>query len=272
MRSLALPFVFTFVAFTASAGEPKDDYFTTSDHIKIHYMTLGDQGSWVVLIHGYTDSAKRMFFGTGIAAALAPNHRVVAIDNRNHGLSDKPEPNAPGRDEDTIELMDHLGIQKAHIHGYSMGGGFTGSLLAKHPERFITAAFGGAGIQETDSALREKAIALDKPMPTPQGAEAAAFNRLRELAAARAKQASPSAPAPAPLQIDLTKVTIPVLAINGEFDGPHMKTQRMWRELSNFQNLVLPGKNHMSAIAVGGLMPQLYTDTLVAFINAHDAN
>ena len=72
----------------------------------------------------------------------------------------------------------------------------------KHPERFVTAAFGGAGVQETDPALREKAIALDKPMPTPQGAEAAAFNRLRELAAARAKQAGPSAPAPAPLQIE----------------------------------------------------------------------
>ena len=250
--------------------EAKEDYFTTSDGIKIHYITLGARGSWVVLIHGYTDRAERMFFYTGVAQALAGNHRVVALDNRNHGLSDKPEPNGAGRAEDAIELMDHLKIQKAHIHGYSMGGAFTGQLLASHPERFMTAAFGGSGIQETDPKLRENAIAMDKPMPEPQGAEAAAFQRLREVAAKRAEAKGGATAAPTPLQIDLTKVTIPVLAINGEFDGPHMKTERMARELKNFQNVILPGKNHMSAIAVGGPMPPQYIESLVQFVNSHD--
>jgi pimeloyl-ACP methyl ester carboxylesterase len=147
--------------------QPKEGYFATSDGVKIHYLTLGDKGSWVVLIHGYTDRAQRMFFDTGIAQALAPKHRVVALDNRNHGLSDKPEPNGSGRAEDVIELMDHLKIRKAHIHGYSMGGALTAQLLARHPQRFITAGFGGSGIQETDPALREKAAGMDKPMPAP---------------------------------------------------------------------------------------------------------
>jgi pimeloyl-ACP methyl ester carboxylesterase len=274
------------------AEEPKNDYFTTSDGVKIHYITMGDHGSWVVLIHGFSDSAQRMFFTTGIAPALAKNHRVVAIDNRNHGLSDKPNPNGSGRAEDTIELMDHLQIAKAHIHGYSMGGGFTGALLASHPERFITAIFGGSGIQEVDEDLRKKAAAMDTPMPTPQGAEAAAFQRLRERSAAAAAargnttaptaastaSASPSTTTTTPagrpvavLQIDLTKVTIPVLAINGEFDSPHTKTQRMSRELKNFSNVILPAKNHVGAIAVGGPMPQQYIDSLVDFIDANDA-
>jgi pimeloyl-ACP methyl ester carboxylesterase len=264
------------------AEEPKNDYFTTSDGVKIHYITMGDHGSWVVLIHGFSDSAQRMFFSTGIAPALAKNHRVVAIDNRNHGLSDKPNPNGSGRAEDTIELMDHLQIAKAHIHGYSMGGGFTGVLLASHPERFITAIFGGSGIQEVDEDLRKKAAAMDTPMPTPQGAEAAAFQHLRERSAAaaagrgaaNASGATPNAtPAPRPggLQIDLAKVTIPVLAINGEFDSPHAKTQRMSRELKNFSNVILPAKNHVGAIAVGGPMPQQYIDSLVDFIDANDA-
>lgn len=264
------------------AEEPKNDYFTTSDGVKIHYITMGDHGSWVVLIHGFSDSAQRMFFSTGIAPALAKNHRVVAIDNRNHGLSDKPNPNGSGRAEDTIELMDHLQIAKAHIHGYSMGGGFTGVLLASHPERFITAIFGGSGIQEVDEDLRKKAAAMDTPMPTPQGAEAAAFQHLRERSAAAAAGRGASnglgagpnatpAPRPAGLQIDLTKVTIPVLAINGEFDSPHAKTQRMSRELKNFSNVILPAKNHVGAIAVGGPMPQQYIDSLVDFIDAIDA-
>jgi pimeloyl-ACP methyl ester carboxylesterase len=265
LASLAIPAV--------QATEPKSDFFTTSDGVKIHYITLGDQGSWVVLIHGFTDSAQRMFFTTGIAPALAKNHRVVAIDNRNHGLSDKPQPNGSGRAEDTIELMDHLKIDKAHIHGYSMGGGFTGQLLATHPDRFITAAFGGSGIQEVDPELRKKAASMDTPMPPPQGAEAAAFQRLRERAAAGRQGAGPGSAAPTPPpgpKIDLATIAFPVLAINGEFDSPHVKTQRMSRELRNFSNVILPGRNHMSAIAVGGPMPQQYIDTLVDFINAND--
>lgn len=265
------------LAFTLSGAtvgnEPRSDFFTASDGVKIHYLTLGDHGSWVVLIHGYTDSARRMFFSTGIAQALAPNHRVVAIDNRNHGESDKPTPGGAGRAEDTIELMDHLHIAKAHIHGYSMGGGITGQLLATHPDRFITAAFGGSGIPEADPELRKQAAALDKPMPAPQGAEAEAFKHLRETvaAAAAARGDKPGAAVPRqPLQIDLTTITVPVFAVNGEFDSPHAKTQRMWRELGDFTNVVLPGKNHMSAIAVGQPMDQQYVENLVAFINSHD--
>jgi pimeloyl-ACP methyl ester carboxylesterase len=256
------------------AAEPKHEYFTTSDGVKIHYMTLGNKGSWVVLIHGYTDNADRMWFRTGIAESLAKNHRVVALDNRNHGLSDKPEQHGSGRAEDTIELMDHLKIQKAHIHGYSMGGGFVGRLMASHPERFITAVFGGSGISETDEALRTAAAALDPPMPEPQGAEAAAFKQLRDSAAARTATAgAPSTAAPRPaLEIDLKSIRFPVLAINGEFDRPFSKTQRLWRELANFQNVVLRKKNHVSAIMVGGPMPPEYIDALVKFINANDVN
>jgi pimeloyl-ACP methyl ester carboxylesterase len=282
--AVSLPIVAAFLALPIlKAEEPKNDYFTTSDGVKIHYMTMGDHGTWVVLIHGFSDSAQRMFFTTGIAPALAKNHRVVAIDNRNHGLSDKPSPNGPGRAEDTIELMDHLKIDKAHIHGYSMGGSFTGALLATHPERFITAIFGGSGIQEVDEDLRKKAAAMDTPMPAPQGAEAADFQHLRERSAAAAAASrgtagtsSPTTTTPAGrpvavLQIDLTKITIPVLAINGEFDSPHAKTQRMSRELKNFSNVILPAKNHVGAIAVGGPMPQQYVDSLVDFIDANDA-
>src|SRR5678816_540166 len=110
-------------------------FFTASDGVKIHYLTAGNSGSWVVLIHGYMDSAQRMWFTTGIAPALAKTHRVVALDNRNHGQSDKPQPNGTGRALDVIELMDHLKIQRAHIHGYSMGGGMTGQLLGIAPQR-----------------------------------------------------------------------------------------------------------------------------------------
>jgi pimeloyl-ACP methyl ester carboxylesterase len=55
--------------------------------------------------------------------------------------------------EDVIELMDHLKIQRAHIHGYSMGGGIVGTLLGMIPDRFITAGFGGSGMNETNPRI-----------------------------------------------------------------------------------------------------------------------
>jgi pimeloyl-ACP methyl ester carboxylesterase len=273
-------------AFAASAGPPSHDFFTTKDGVKIHYMQSGTSGSYVVLIHGYTGSAEGNWYRNGVAEKLSENHRVVAIDCRNHGRSDKPTPGGPGKAEDVIELMDHLKIAKAHIHGYSMGGGITGSLLATNPQRFITASFGGSGVPETDEELRKRAAAMDKEGVDPQEAEASKNLRIRnamdngktkeeaeKLAsqppAPRPAAARPAAGAPARPPLDLTKVTIPVLAINGELDRPHAKTARMYRELNNFQNIVLPGKSHLTAIAAP-YIPKEYPEGLARFINAND--
>lgn len=259
----------------ANASEPTEHNFDASDGVNIHYYTVGDEGPWVMLVHGFTDTGMRMWFSTGIAEALAVNHRVVALDNRNHGKSDKPTPNGSGRAEDVLELMDHLSIDKAHIHGYSMGGGITGRLLASNPDRFITAGFGGSGIYEADEALRTQAAALDPEMPEPTGLAAAAYKRLRDsVAKSRAasgdKEEAPARRFRAALEIDLSALEVPVIAINGEFDRPYSKSQRMWREIKNFTNVILPGKNHITAIGVGVPMDEIYISEMVRFINSHD--
>ena len=275
--------------FAAAADEPTHEFFTTSDGVKIHYMQLGRSGTPVILVHGYTGSAEGNWFRNGIAEALARNHRVVALDCRNHGRSDKPQPRGPGKWEDVIELMDHLKIEKAHLHGYSMGGSITGRILAAHPERLITAAFGGSGIRDTDQAWIDKTPA-DADGTDPEEAQArralrirAAMDNGKTQAEAEALADAPPPPPPAaseggsavaaaaraPLEIDLAKVTIPVLAINGEFDRPYAKTFRMWRELDDFTNVIRPGKSHLTAIAAP-FMPKEYTESLVRFIDAND--
>ncbi|MDR1990611.1 MAG: alpha/beta hydrolase [Acidobacteriaceae bacterium] len=269
IRSVVALAALTLCASTALAQSPKEDYFTTSDGIKIHYLTAGTTGSWVVLIHGYSDNAERMWFSTGIAPALAKNHRIVALDNRNHGKSDRPVPGGTGKAEDIIELMDHLGIQKAHIHGYSMGGSLTARLLSMIPGRFITAGFGGSGIPESDPTLRAQADAMDEALPKAQGDDAAAMDRFRQRVATSRPQGTPPVSAQ-PLTIDLKHLTIPILAVNGSFDSPYAKTQRIWREAPLFQNVILEGKTHLTAIASTGA-PPLYIQSMVAFINAYDA-
>ena len=250
----------------------KSHFFTTSDGIKIHYLTHGDSGSWVMLIHGYSDSAQRMWFNTGIAPEIAKRHRVVAIDNRNHGQSDKPVPGGSGRAQDVIELMDHLKIDRAHIHGYSMGGGIVGQLLALIPNRFITAGFGGSGMSETSDAYRAAAEAMDDALPKATGADAEGMERFRARVAAARPQGSAAAAtrAPAPPAVDLTKLAIPILAVNGSYDNPYRKTHRLWREVRIFQNVILPGKTHLTAIAAGAAPSQDYIDAIAKFIDMYD--
>lgn len=269
-------------AILAAEGKPAEAFMTTSDGVKIHYYVMG-KGTPVVLIHGYTGTAWGNWFANGIAQALARNHMVVALDCRNHGLSDKPVANGPGKAQDVVELMDHLKITRAHVHGYSMGGGITAQLLAMIPDRMITASFGGSGIPETDPEMRAK-VPPDKQGRDPQEDEASRTLRMRramdlgmskEEAEKLAATPPPARPAPASAaartapQLDLNKLNIPMLAINGEFDRPNAKTTRMTREVKNFTNVVLPGKSHLTAI-MAGYMPQEYVASLVKFINAND--
>jgi pimeloyl-ACP methyl ester carboxylesterase len=249
----------------------KDGTFTTKDGIKIHYLTHGDSGSWVVLVHGYSDNAQRMWFNTGIAPEIAKRHRVVAIDNRNHGQSDKPVPGGSGRAQDVVELMDHLKIERAHIHGYSMGGGIVASLLGMIPDRFITAGFGGSGMNETDAKYRAEAEALDEALPKATGADAEGMDRFRSRVATARPAGSPAAtPAPAAPPVDLAKLDIPILAVNGSFDNPYRKTHRFWREAKTFQNVILPNKTHLTAIAAGAAPDKQYIEVIAKFIDMYD--
>ena len=281
-RSLALALCLGAAPPASADVKPQHAFFTTKDNVKIHYVTLG-KGSPVVLIHGYTGSAEGNWFRNGIAPALAKSHRVIALDCRNHGKSDKPQPGGPGRAEDVLELMDHLKIPKAHLHGYSMGGGIVGRLMALAPERILTAGFGGSGIQEADPEWRAK-VPPDKEGRDPEEATATRnlrIHRAMDLGMSREEaekeadkpRPSPAAPAaaapPRPLEIDLTKIGFPVLAINGEFDRPIAKTHRLWRELRDFTNVVLPGKSHLTAIAAP-YMPPEYTASVVRFIDSND--
>lgn len=280
--SLALGFLIAPAAI--AQDKPTDGYFTTKDNVKIHYVLYG-KGTPVILIHGYTGSAEGNWFANGVAEALARNHKVVAIDCRNHGKSDKPQPNGPGKAEDVIEMMDHLKIQRAHFHGYSMGGGIVARLLTMIPERMITAAFGGSGIGEVEPEWQAK-VPPDKQGRDPE--EDVVSKRLRirhamdngmtreeaEKLAATPPAARPAAASPAPRpagpRLDLTTLNIPMLAINGEFDRPNAKTTRMAREVKNFTNVVLPGKSHLTAIAAG-YIPKQYIESLVKFIDANDS-
>lgn len=132
-----------------------DDF--QSGGVKIHYTVQGD-GPPVVLIHGLLSSAQMNWTLPGITAAVAKHHKVIAIDCRGHGRSDKPEKESdygPAMAEDVVRLLDHLGIKKAHVAGYSMGGMIALKLAVLHPERVESLLLCGMGWLKQGGALQE---------------------------------------------------------------------------------------------------------------------
>ncbi len=91
------------------------------------------QGSPVVLLHGLFGSARNL---GGLARALAPAHRVVSMDLRNHG--DSPHAAGMGYDtmaEDVADTMQAAGLERAAILGHSMGGKVAMRLALSAPQR-----------------------------------------------------------------------------------------------------------------------------------------
>ena len=246
-----------------------------SDGVRIHYMEAGE-GTPVILLHGYTSCCDAGWFANGVAKELARDHRVIGIDARGHGRSEKPHDPAmyPGDQmpTDVIEVLDHLGVGKAHFHGYSMGGGIVTHLMARHPARFITASFGGSGVREEDEALAKQAAERDPKGHDPQQEEGQRTLRERadrdDVALKCVQDGRIAKPSTAP-PLDLASIGFPIQAINGEFDTPVSKTQRLEREAKDFTSVILPGRSH-NTVTTWPFTPRLYVDSIAAFVRAHD--
>lgn len=121
-----------------------------ADGHKIAYGDTG-QGDPIILLHGFGADSWLNWHATGWHRLLLDaGFRVITMDARGHGRSDKPlavEAYAPeGAAGDVIRLMDHLELEQADLFGYSMGARNLAWLLCHFEERLSSAVIGGAGI------------------------------------------------------------------------------------------------------------------------------
>ena len=257
LRLLAL---FVFLG-TAAA---QDRYFDAGG-VRIRYVDMGS-GPAVVLVHGFTGDIERSWINTGVLANLSTDHRVLAFDLRGHGHSGKPhDPRA--YDEiglDVIRLLDHTGVKRAHVVGYSLGGIIIAKLLTTHPERFTSALIGGAAYRrsrsaradrENEAAAREveagmyralivSTAATDEPPP----GEEAILARSREIAGSndvhahaalmRARRALLVSDA------EIAAVRVPTLALVGGADPALLRVQAMREFWQDLHVQVVPGATH----------------------------
>ena len=108
-----------------------------------HYIVSGS-GDPVVLVHGFTQT-HAAWLETPLYEDLIQDHKVIAVDLRGHGDSEKPhDPIAygPNMQSNLVELLDHLGIDKAHFIGFSFGASVVGDVVVSNPDRVQTATMG----------------------------------------------------------------------------------------------------------------------------------
>lgn len=252
------------------APPAKTDQFFDSDGVRIHYIEQGE-GPPVILVHGFTANIDFNWRMPGIYDALAKDYRVIALDNRGHGLSDKPhDPAAYGPEmcEDVVRLMDHLQIDKAHVIGYSMGGFITNKLLTLHPDRVASATLGGAGWSqpgdELNGFLDELATALDEgrgigPLIkrlTPEGQEPPTDEQINNLNGMVMLGNDPKALAAVARGMKQLTVTadqlkanrIPTLAVIGEVDPLKVGVDALAGVMNDVDVVVIPQADHMTAV------------------------
>ncbi len=128
---------------------PAADEVFDSNGVKIRYVTEG-KGVPVVLIHGWMGDSgmwgQDQSGNTKLDTTQSNGFQVIALDCRGHGKSDKPHDQAkygPEMAADVVRLLDHLKLEKAHLIGYSSGAFIAGMVAATHPERVLSAAYGG---------------------------------------------------------------------------------------------------------------------------------
>ncbi len=102
--------------------------------VEIDYDQRGS-GPPLLLINGFTWS--RVTWMEGVLKPLAEKYRLVLMDNRGVGRSDKPQGSYSLEDmaDDCAAVLEHAGVRQAHVFGTSMGGMIAQRLAARHPER-----------------------------------------------------------------------------------------------------------------------------------------
>jgi pimeloyl-ACP methyl ester carboxylesterase len=112
---------------------------------QLHYVTAGDQGVPVLLVHGFPET---WWAFRKLIPLLAARHRVYAVDLRGFGDSDVADENYSGAvaAEDLHALIGHLSVGAMHVVGQDVSGGLVYRLAATHPEDVISLTAIEAGL------------------------------------------------------------------------------------------------------------------------------
>jgi len=244
-----------------------------SDGVEIAFIDQGE-GDAVLLIHGFASNVSTNWIVPGWTGFLrGKGYRTIAFDNRGHGrsakLHDQAQYGAPLMAEDARRLLDHLGIARAHVMGYSMGARISAFLALAHPERVRTLIFGGLGINMVRgmAGTGPIAAALEAPSiddvvnPTARTFRAFAEQTKSDLKALAACIRSSRDPI---TREQVANIACPVLVAVGDGDVVGGSAEGLAALIPGAEALVIPGRDHMKAVG-----DKVYKDGVARFLAEH---
>lgn len=237
--------------------------FQSFDGLNIAYQLWGDDETRppVVLHHGFSATGVINWKAPGIVDALvAAGRKVVTIDARGHGASDKPHDSAfygeARMARDVSALIDHLGVPAIDLAGYSMGAIVSLICASQEPRvrRLVTGgvgegvvATGGVDTRHVPNLAIVEALLADDPatiahpaaLPFRQFADAIGADRKALAAQASVVHATP---------IALDRITAPTLITAGDADPLAVHPERLAAAIPGASSLLVKG-DHRAAVA-----------------------
>jgi len=227
------------------------------DGVEIDFLDEGE-GEAIVLIHGFASNKEVNWVHPGWVSTLrSAGRRVIALDNRGHGQSSKLYHPAAYHSAlmagDVRALIEHLGLTRADVMGYSMGARITAFLALAHPACVRSAVLGGlghnliegVGLPETISHALEAPALADVSDATGHMYRAFAertHSDLRALAACIRGSRQTLTPA------EVGTIAVPVLVGVGSKDRIAGSPEKLSALIPGARALVIPGRDHMLAV------------------------
>jgi len=232
----------------------------TSDGLSLAYDDFGprDARKTVVLVHGFSSNRYENWKRVGWYDAIErKGMRGLAFDNRGHGKSAKPHDPAlysrVAMARDVFALMDHAGVERAHLLGFSMGSYISLTAALEYSGRIDHLVVGGVGAKvfepRADNAMAE-AMEADSPDSIADPMMRSFRHFADEQKEDRLALAACSRGPRTPFTPDaLLAIRRPTLVVAGARDQLAGSPQGLAQAIPGAKAVTLPGCDHFSAIA-----------------------